>query len=100
MAERTTARAKRQEAPKQAEKEAAKGARKTASKAEAGKAVQSAVAGPTAPALGDAELAKENQRLRAELAVAHERITELESKHTDITNRIAWVIDSLHNLDE
>lgn len=96
MAERITARAKRQEGPK----EAAKGARKPASKAAAGKAVQSSQAGQPAGASGSAALADENQRLKAELAAAEARIADLESKQTDITNRIAWVIDSLHNLDE
>lgn len=96
MAERISARAKRQEAPK----EAAKGARKSASKAASGKAVQSSPGGSALPNLGGAALADENQRLKAELEAARERIADLESKQADITNRIAWVIDSLHNLDD
>lgn len=43
-------------------------------------------------------LAEENARLKAELAEASERIADLELRQTEITNRIAWVIDSLHNL--
>lgn len=87
MAERNTAKAKRQDAPK--------GARKSASKAVPVKATPAA-----SNAAADVELADENQRLKAELAAARERIAELELKHTDITNRIAWVVDSLHNLDD
>lgn len=62
------------------------------------------VAPKTAPkdpgALGqDTGLAQENARLQAELLAAKARIAELEQKHEDVINRIAWVIDSLHNLD-
>ncbi len=45
-------------------------------------------------------LEEENARLRAELAAAHARIAELELKNTEIINRIDWVIDSLHNLQD
>ena len=48
------------------------------------------------PAVED--LAAENDRLRAELAVAQQRIAELEQRTTDALNRIDWVVDSLHNL--
>lgn len=87
MAERNTAKAKRQDAPK--------GGRKSASKAVPAKAATAA-----ANAVDDVELANENQRLKAELAAARERIADLELKHTDVSNRIAWVLDSLHNLDD
>lgn len=96
MAERITARAKRHEAPKDGPKRP----RKSATKAASGKVVQSTPPAAVADKATDAELANENQQLRAELAAARERIADLESKQTDITNRIAWVIDSLHNLDE
>lgn len=43
---------------------------------------------------------EENALLKAELAAARARIAELEQKHTEIINRIDWVIDSLHNLPE
>ena len=92
MAERITARAKRQDTPK----EASKRVRKAAS----GKAVQSSPAAGQAGTAADPELTNENQRLRAELAATRERIADLESRQVDVTNRIAWVIDSLHNLDE
>ena len=46
----------------------------------------------------DPALAEENARLRTALAEAHARIAELEAKHTEVVNRIDWVIDSLHNL--
>lgn len=81
MAERTTVKAKRQEPPKAA-----------------GKAASKRAPGRAAASGGDGRLADENARLRAELASARERIADLERKQTDITNRIAWVIDSLHNL--
>lgn len=92
MAERITARAKRHDAPKQA----TRGGRKTA----AGKAVQGAASGSAPTELGSSALADENQQLKADLAAARQRIADLESKQTDITNRIAWVIDSLHNLND
>lgn len=96
MAERITARAKRQDTPKQASKRV----RKSAPAAASGKAVQSSPSAGPAGAAADPELTNENQRLKAELAAARERIADLESKQVDVTNRIAWVIDSLHNLDE
>ncbi len=46
----------------------------------------------------DAALAEENARLKAELAEARARVAQLEQEHTEIVNRIDWVIDSLHNL--
>jgi seryl-tRNA synthetase len=45
-------------------------------------------------------LGAENARLKAELAQAKERITDLELKQNEIINRIDWVIDSLHNLPD
>lgn len=48
------------------------------------------------PAVNQVEL----ERLKAELAEARVRIAELEQKQADVVNRIAWVIDSLHNLGE
>jgi hypothetical protein len=46
------------------------------------------------------DLAHECERLRGELAAAHERIAELEAGRNEVLDRIAWVIDSLHNLAE
>jgi hypothetical protein len=46
------------------------------------------------------DLSAENARLKAELAQARDRITDLELKQAEIINRIDWVIDSLHNLGE
>jgi hypothetical protein len=45
-------------------------------------------------------LTSEIARLKGELAQARERIADLELRQTEITNRIAWVIDSLHNLPD
>ena len=42
----------------------------------------------------------ERDGLRTELEVARARIKALESTHADVTNRIEWVIDSLHNLSD
>ena len=47
---------------------------------------------------GDVELRSENERLRAELATARQRIAELEQRSADALNRIDWVLDSLHSL--
>lgn len=46
---------------------------------------------------GDGDVRAENTRLRAELAIAQQRIAELEQRTTDALDRIAWAIDSLHN---
>ena len=46
------------------------------------------------------ELEALNARLQAELAAARARITELEAARDQAIDRIAWVIDSLHNLTE
>lgn len=75
MAERNTAKSKRQETAKTARSQGA----------ETG----------SAPAL-----AEENARLKGELAAARARIGELEQKQAEIINRIDWVIDSLHNLGD
>ena len=48
----------------------------------------------------EGDLAAENSRLRDELAAARLRIADLEKRATEVINRIDWVIDSLHNLDE
>ena len=45
-------------------------------------------------------LAEQNAKLASELTAAREHIAELERKHSEIVNRIDWVIDSLHNLTE
>ena len=45
-------------------------------------------------------LAEQNAKLTTELTAANERIAELERKHSEIVNRIDWVIDSLHNLTD
>jgi hypothetical protein len=49
---------------------------------------------------GDGNLRAENARLRAELATAQQRIAELEQRTSDALNRIDWVLDSLHSLQE
>lgn len=46
------------------------------------------------------ELEAEIERLRTELAAARQRIGELEATRDEVLDRIAWVIDSLHNLIE
>ena len=46
------------------------------------------------------ELEAEIERLRTELAAARQRVSELEATRDEVLDRIAWVIDSLHNLIE
>jgi phosphoenolpyruvate-protein kinase (PTS system EI component) len=48
----------------------------------------------------DSDIRAENNRLRADLAAAQQRIAELEQRTSDALNRIEWAIDSLHNLSE
>ena len=47
-----------------------------------------------------ADLTAECVRLRAELEAAKARIAELETARNEVLDRIAWAIDSLHNLTE
>jgi hypothetical protein len=47
-----------------------------------------------------AEMKRERDDARAELALAKKRITELESQHEQVVNRIDWVIDSLHMMKD
>ena len=64
------------------------------------KAKRSASAKPGRKAEAAMGLAEQNAKLATELSAAHERIAELERKHSEIVNRIDWVIDSLHNLTD
>ena len=48
----------------------------------------------------DGSVRSENVRLRAELAVAQQRIAELEQRTADALDRIAWAVNSLHNCAE
>ena len=64
------------------------------------KAKRPATAKAGRKAEGTMGLAEQNAKLTAELTAAHERIAELERKHSEIVNRIDWVIDSLHNLTD
>jgi predicted nucleic acid-binding Zn-ribbon protein len=45
-----------------------------------------------------AALERERDSLRAELARAEERLKELEKNHAHVSDRIAWAVDSLHNI--
>lgn len=60
----------------------------------------SAARSPTRKAASSGVTAANVARLEAELAAARQQIAALEQRHADITNRIDWVIDSLHNLTE
>jgi hypothetical protein len=53
-----------------------------------------------APAEVIAQLERERDDLRFELAAAESRIAALEQQRTELLNRIDWAIDSLHNLLE
>ena len=53
-------------------------------------------AAPNAEAL-IADLQQQRDRLNGELAAARARIVELEAARDQTLDRIAWVIDSLHN---
>ena len=68
--------------------------------ATASKAKRSTSAKPGRKADEAIGLAEQNAKLTTELTAAHERIAELERKHSEIVNRIDWVIDSLHNLTD
>jgi predicted nucleic acid-binding Zn-ribbon protein len=43
-------------------------------------------------------LERERDALRAELDKAQERLRQLEKSQTDVRDRIAWALDSLHNI--
>jgi len=45
-----------------------------------------------------AVLERERDSLRAELAEAEERLRALEKNHAHVSDRIAWALDSLHNI--
>ena len=43
---------------------------------------------------------RDRDAIKAALAVAETRIKDLENHQSDVANRIAWALDSLHNLLE
>jgi chromosome segregation ATPase len=45
-----------------------------------------------------AALERERDSLRAELARAEDRLRELEKNQATVSDRIAWALDSLHNI--
>ena len=45
-----------------------------------------------------AALERERDALRAELDQAEERLRVMEKNHADVRDRIAWALDSLHNI--
>lgn len=47
-----------------------------------------------------AQLERERNELRTQLAAAEARIAVLESQRVEALNRIDWVIDSIHNVLE
>jgi predicted nucleic acid-binding Zn-ribbon protein len=47
-----------------------------------------------------AQLERERDALKSELAAAEARIAALERQRTELLNRIDWAIDSLHSLVE
>ena len=55
---------------------------------------------PARKATAESAVRLENARLKNELALAQQRIAELEQRTTDALDRIAWAIDSLHNCAE
>jgi predicted nucleic acid-binding Zn-ribbon protein len=60
---------------------------------------QSSATGEAAPDV-IAQLERERDALRSELAAAEARIAALEQQRTELLNRIDWAIDSLHSLVE
>lgn len=55
--------------------------------------------GQTAASLID-QLEHDHAALKTELAAARQRIQDLEARQADIADRIAWALDSLHDLAE
>jgi len=45
-----------------------------------------------------AALERERDALRAELDQAEERLRVMQKNHADVCDRIAWALDSLHNI--
>jgi len=45
-----------------------------------------------------AALERERDNLRSELEQTEERLRQLEKNHADVSDRIAWALDSLHNI--
>lgn len=75
----------------------AKKTRKRAVPSDRSDAPTRAAKGKVPPAAA-ADLEAECLRLREELARAQARIAELEHNRDQVLDRIAWIVDSLHNL--
>ena len=75
-------------------------AKKTRKRAAASDRPDTPSRAPKAKAAASAtvDLEAECMRLREELATAQARIAELEHNRDQVLDRIAWIVDSLHNL--
>jgi hypothetical protein len=87
--------------PPMARRPATKASGKSASAA-AGAPRSKAKGGPAVGTLGERLAAVERERnaLQEELELSRSRVRQLEESHAKVRDRIAWALDSLHNILE
>ncbi len=88
MARQLASKARSKAAPGRAQSRSGKAKTKTKTKTEA--------RDPTAQRF--AALERERDALRVELDEANERLQVMEKNQADVRDRIAWALDSLHNI--